>query len=35
MYEMEGPRPAMQPSVPIARLAGYPAAVRCRPDRLR
>jgi hypothetical protein len=35
MYEMEGPRPAVQPSVPIARLAGHPAAVRCRPDRHR
>jgi hypothetical protein len=35
MYEMEGPRSAMQPSVPIARLAGYPAAVRCRPNRHR
>jgi hypothetical protein len=32
MYEMEGPRSAGQPSVPIARLAGYPAAVRCRPN---
>jgi hypothetical protein len=35
MYEMEGPHSAMQPSVPIARLAGYPAAVRCRPHHQR
>jgi hypothetical protein len=35
MYEMEGPRSAMQPSVPIARLAGHPAAVRCRPHHQR
>jgi len=31
MYEMEGPRSVVQPSMPIARLAGRPAAVRCRP----
>jgi hypothetical protein len=35
MYEMEGPHSALQPSVPIARLAGLPAAVRCRPDHQR
>ena len=35
MYEMEGPRSVVQPSVPIARLAGYPAAVRCRPNHHR
>ena len=35
MYEMEGPHSAMQPSVPIARLAGHPAAVRCPPRHQR
>jgi hypothetical protein len=35
MYEMEGPHSVVQPSVPIARLAGLPAAVRCRPVHQR